>query len=120
MRTPGDICKERKWTASALFGVALIQGMLGFVGWSMNGRSFGGLDWVFSFSGVFYFGLALAVRWIRFPAALIGAGLYAGFLALQLLHGVAAFKSGLIFKVPIVALLFVAVLCGCRWERQAA
>jgi len=119
MRNPGDMRKERNWTAAALFGAALIQGMLGFVGWSMNGRSFAGLDWAFSWSGVIYLGLALAARWYRFSAALFAAALYAGFLALQMWHGVAALKSGLIFKVPIVALLLVAVVLGLR-RRSAA
>lgn len=114
MRIPGAIRKEKNHTSLALFGVVAIQGILGMVGWSMNGRGFGWLDWVFSCSGVVYLGLAVAARWRRLPAALMGAGLYAVLLALQLLHSVAALKSGLIFKIPIVILLLVAVVFALR------
>ena len=49
------------------------------------------------------------------PATLLGAGLYAAFLALQVLQGPAALRSGLIFKIPVAMLLFVAVIAAlCR------
>ena len=114
MSNPGGIRKEKNRTVSALCGAAAVQCLLGFVGWSMNGRSFGWLDWAFSFSGVICLGLALATRRHRLSAALTGAGLYAGLLALQLLHGVAALKSGLVFKIPVVLFLLVAVVLALR------
>lgn len=110
---PG-IQKARNWTAIALCGGALTQCMLGFVGWSMNGRGFGWLDWVFYPSGIIYLGLALSARWHPRRAALLGAGLYAGFLSLQLLHGGAALQSGLVFKIPVVLFLLVAVSLARR------
>lgn len=114
---PERIRKECDWTALALFGVALLQMLLGFVGWFLNRKAFGGLDWAFSGSGLVYLGLAIAARWLCFPAALVAAGLYAGFLALQLAHSVAALKSGLIFKLPIVGLLLLALWFELRRRR---
>lgn len=114
MTISADIRKENNPTALALFGVAALQGLLGFVGWSMNGHSFGWLDWVFAFSGGIYIGLGIVARWRRLAAALIGAGFYGGFLALQLLHSVASLKSGLIFKTPVVMLLLTAAVFALR------
>ena len=101
----------------ALFAAATLQSFLGFVGWAMNSYSFGWLDWLFSLSGVFYFGLGFAARWMPLPATLLGSGLYAVFLALQVLHSVAALKSGLIFKIPVAALLLLAV-AAAWWRRN--
>lgn len=98
--------------AWALLGAATLQSFLGFVGWAMNSYSFGWLDWLFSLSGVFYFGLSFVARWLPLPATLLGAGLYAVFLTLQVLHSVAALKSGLIFKIPVASLLLLAVVAA--------
>ena len=107
-----DIRRSWNWAAWALFSAAAVQSFLGLVGWAMNSYSFGWLDWVFSLSGVFYFGLGFAAR--RFPliATLLGVGLYAAFLASQVLQSVAALNSGLVFKIPVAFLLLLAVVAA--------
>ncbi len=109
----------KNWAAWALFAAALLQCFLGFVGWAMNSLSFGRLDWVFSFSGGFYLGLAFAAHWMPVPTTLVGAGLYACFLGLQAQHSVAALQSGLVFKIPVALLLLFAV-AAALWRRFVA
>jgi len=109
MIIPRSIYNRRNWAVWALLGAATLQSFLGFVGWAMNSYSFGWLDWLFSLSGGCYFVLGFVARWMPRFATLLGAGIYAVFLTLQALHSVAALKSGLIFKIPVAALLLLAV-----------
>ena len=114
MSIPPDSSEGRNWAMWALFGAALGQSFLGVVGWAMNRLSFGWQDWLFSLSGGIYFGLGFAAGWMPRRASLAGAGLYAVFLAVQVLQSVAALKSGLVFKIPIALMLLVAV-AAARW-----
>src|SRR5881396_2996682 len=110
MSIPIGIRKDNNPTASALFGVAAIQGMVGVFGW---------LDWVITFSAAIYIALGIAARWVRLPAALIGVGLYAAFLAFQALRSVGLLMSGFIFKIPVVVLLLIAVVFALRRSSAA-
>jgi hypothetical protein len=114
MKNTTGIRADKNVTASALFGVAAIQIILGLLGWFMYSAEFGWLDWVITFSGAIYIALGIAARWARFPATIIGAVLYAGFLTLQASRSVDLLMSGLIFKIPIVILLVVAVVFALK------
>jgi hypothetical protein len=114
MSNPSGLRKDKNPTASALLGVAAIQIVVGFLGWSVYRDSFGWLDWIIMFSGAIYIALSVAARWIRLSAALIGATLYAAFLVLQAWRSTDLLMSGLIFKVPVVLLLLVAVVSALK------
>ena len=114
MSNPSGLRKDKNPTVSALLGVAAIQILVGFLGWSVYRDSFGWFDWIIMFSGAIYIALSVAARWIRLSAALIGAALYAAFLALQAFRGIDWLMSGLIFKVPVVLLLLVAVVSALQ------
>jgi hypothetical protein len=114
MNIPTGIRKDKNVTASALFGVAAIQILIGAIGYFLYSDEMGLLDRIISFSSVFYIALGIAARWVRLPAAVIGAVLYATFLLFQAFHNMALLATGLIFKIPIVVLLVVAVVFALR------
>jgi hypothetical protein len=114
MSIPTGIRKDKNVTASALFGVAAIQILIGAIGYFVYSGEMGLLDRIISFSGVFYIALGIAARWTRLPAALIGAVLYAAFLAFQASRSMDLLMAGLIFKIPVVILLIVAVEFALR------
>jgi hypothetical protein len=114
MSIPTGIRKDKNVTASALFGVAAIQILIGAIGYFVYSGEMGLLDRVISFSGVFYIALGIAARWVRLPAALIGAVLYAAFLAFQASRSMDLLMAGLIFKIPVVILLIVAVVFALK------
>jgi hypothetical protein len=118
MSIPTGIRRDKNITASALFGVAAIQVIVGAIGWFLYGGELGLLDWIITFSGGIYIALGIAARWLRLPAAIIGAVLYLAFLGLQASQGMELLMAGLIFKVPVVVLLLVAV--GSAFRRQPA
>ena len=78
-----DIRRGKNITASALFGVAAIQILVGGLGLFLHSSEMGMLDRIISFGGVAYMALGIAARWARLPAAVIGAVLYAAFLVIQ-------------------------------------
>ncbi len=114
MSIPTGIRKDKNVTASALFGVAAIQIVIGAIGYFVYSGEMGLLDRIISFSGVFYIALGIAARWVRLPAAFIGAVLYAAFLAFQASRSMDLLMTGLIFKIPVVILLIVAVVFVLR------
>jgi hypothetical protein len=114
MSIPTGIHKDKNVTASALFGVAAIQILVGALGYFLYSGEMGLLDRIISFSGVFYIALGIAARWVRVPAAVIGAILYAAFLAFQASRSMDLLMAGLIFKIPVVILLIVAVVFALR------
>jgi len=110
----GSIRKDKNPTASALFGTAAIQILVAAIGYFVYSGEMGSLDRVISWSGLFYIALGIAARWLRLPAALIGAVLYAAFLGFQASRSMDLLMSGLIFKIPVVILLIVAVVFAVR------
>jgi hypothetical protein len=114
MSNPTGIRKDKNLTASALFGVATIQILIGAIGYFLYSGEMGMLDRIIAFSGVFYIALGVAARWARLPAALAGAALYLAFLLFQASRSMQLLMAGLIFKVPIVVLLVVAVVAALR------
>ncbi len=114
MSIPTGIRKDKNVTASALFGVAALQILVGGLGFFLYSGEMGLLDRIISFSGVFYIALGIAARWVRLPAAVIGAVLYAAFLAFQASRSMDLLMTGLIFKIPVVILLVVAVVFALR------
>lgn len=117
MSISAGIHKDKNITASALFGVAAIQILVGAIGWFIYNGEMGFLDRIITFSGVIYITLGIAARWVRIPAALIGAILYAAFLAFQATRSTELLMTGLIFKIPVVVLLVVAVVFALRSPR---
>ena len=111
------IHKEKNATASALLGVAAIQILVGGISYVLYSGEMGAVDKVICFSGLFYIVLGIAARWIRLPSAVIGAVLYGAFLLLQSFHGEGLLTLGLIFKIPIVILLVLAVAFALRNPR---
>jgi hypothetical protein len=114
MSIPTGIRKDKNVTPSALFGVAAIQVLVGGLGLFLYSGELGLLDKGIAFSGGIYIVLAVAARWVRLPAALIGAVLYAAFLVLQASRSMDLLMTGLIFKIPVVILLIVAVNFALR------
>ncbi|MBM4112812.1 MAG: hypothetical protein FJ253_05470 [Phycisphaerae bacterium] len=105
------ISASRNPTAASLFGVAAIQGIviLLILG---AGRSFGD-HWIsilVVMSWLIYGVLGVAAFWNRLVPALTGAGLYAAFLIHQGVQSLDLMLTGLVFKVPNVLLLIVAVV----------
>lgn len=97
---------------SALVGVGVIQAFVGFFGWLSNGPWFTVLDWVITLSFAVFIALGILARWRRVWAALIAAGLYGAFLVWQALISVELLMCGLIFKLPNVILLTIALVCA--------
>ena len=103
------IRKDKNVTASALFGVAAIQLIIAGIDWFLHGFQFdrfGWIDWLFPLSGVIYIALGIAARRIRLLAAIIGGVLYAAFFVEADLL--------LIFNIPVVILLLVAVISALK------
>ena len=101
---------EKNVTASALFGVAAIQIFMAGMNWFLHGGQFdrfGWIDWLFPFSGVIYIALGIAARRIRLLAAIIGVVLYAAFFV-----GISDLL--IVFKIPVVILLLVAVVSALK------
>ena len=105
--------------SSALMGVALIQAVVCFLGWMTYGPTFTPIDWLVTFSFILFGGLALWARKARVPAALCAAGLYGVFLLWQATCSMELLKAGMIFKVPIVILILVAVALAFTSKKQA-
>jgi hypothetical protein len=105
---------DKNPTASALFGVAAIQLLVGLLGSFMYSPQFGWFDWIVSLSGFFYLGLALAARWVRLAAALIGVILFGIYLGYQASISAELVWRGWIVKAPIGILLFVALFYAIR------
>lgn len=114
MSIPTGIRRDKNVTASALFGVAAIQILIGSIGYFLYSGEMGLLDRIISFSGVFYIVLGIMARWARLPSAIVGAVLYAAFLAFQASRSMDLLMTGLVFKIPIVVLLVVAVLFALK------
>ena len=101
---------DKNVTASALFGVAAIQIFIAGMDWFLHGEQFGGfgwIDWLITFSGAIYITLGIAARWSRLPAAIIGSVLYAAFFV-----GISDLL--IVFKIPVVILLLVAVVSALK------
>jgi hypothetical protein len=101
---------DRNVTASALFGVAALQILVGAIGWFIYSAQLGWIDLIVSFSGPIYIALGIAAQRRRLSAALIGAALYAAFLGIQASHTLELLMTGLIFKIPVVILLALATV----------
>jgi hypothetical protein len=105
---------DKNPTASALFGVAAIQILVGLLGWFMYSPHFGWLDWIVTISGAIYIALAIAARWTRLSAAIVAAALYAVYLGYQASQNIDLLWGGWIIKVPIVILLLAALIFAIR------
>jgi hypothetical protein len=114
MSIPTGIRKDKNPTGSALFGVASIQTVVGYLGWSMYRDQFGWFDWVIAFSAGIYVVLAIAAHWYRLAASVMGAAFYVAFLVFQGIRSVDLLMADLIFKVPVIILLIIAVVFALR------
>ncbi|MGA3285282.1 MAG: hypothetical protein ABSD57_12605 [Verrucomicrobiota bacterium] len=118
MKIPIGIRKDKNVPASALFGVAVIQIFTGVIGWFIYSAELGRLGTIICFSGFIYIALGIVARWFQLSAALVGTVLYAAFLLFEGYHGgYLLMTPGLLYKVPIVTLLFVAVVSALRCPR---
>jgi hypothetical protein len=110
------IRKDRIPTASALFGAAAIQtlfGLLALLFFSGSVR-FDWLDRVSIFGGLVFIPLGIIAHWFPRSAALIGVGFYTTFLAAQASRSFDLLMSAYPFKIPVVLLLLVALMCALR------
>jgi rhodanese-related sulfurtransferase len=73
MSIPTGIRKDKNVTASALFGVAVIQMLRGAFGWLLYGGEYGLAEGFIIFNGGIFVALGIAARWVRVLAALSGA-----------------------------------------------
>jgi hypothetical protein len=106
-----------KGTVSALFGVAAIYCVWGFLHWQRYHDYFGWTDWlIVGLSASIYLLLGLHARRSRLIASLIGVGLYVSLVAFQAFQSLDLLLSGLVFKVPMAILLFLAVLFTLRHQ----
>jgi hypothetical protein len=122
--------RENNPTASALFGIAAVQFLVGFIGlfiyfvnpdadipqlkwflYHFQSGAFTALDWVVTFSGVIFTLLALLAYRVRLLAASLAAAVCVGQLLLQ---GAGALSGALIVKVLVVTLLVVALAAALR------
>ena len=111
----------KKPTATALFGVAAIQAYVGFLGWWLFRDKFDWFQWVITFSAGPYIALGIAARSFPLFAALVGAALYAAFLAIETSsYGFGVLMSGLAVRIPVVVLLGAAVLTALVRRSNAA
>ena len=101
---------SRHPASGALIGVGAIQGVVGVLGWTLYGLNFGALDWIITFSFSAYIVLGIVARWLPIPASLVATVLYSAFLGFQAYRNPDLITAGLVFKVPIVVLLLVAVV----------
>jgi hypothetical protein len=127
------LVRDKNPTASILFGVAVIQLVVGLVGWfvyrvnpdmdipqlrgflyTFQHGSFTWVDWALTFNGVIYIVLGIAARWSTVAAALLGTALYAGFLGLQVFQSGSFLTAGLIAKIPVATLLLAAIVLALR------
>ena len=65
MSIPAGIRQDKNVTASALFGVAAIQILIGAMAYFIYSTELGLLDRVIALSGAFYFVLGITARWVR-------------------------------------------------------
>jgi hypothetical protein len=109
--------KDKNPTASLLFGAAAVQCMVGLFGWSLYSINFGWIDWAITFSFLVYVVFGVWARWTPVTPAILGFLSYAVFLAIQGRQSIELLKSGWIFKLPMVVLLTIALMCAltsCR------
>lgn len=104
------IKRDKHPVSTLLFGVAAIQAIVGFLGWSIYSPSFAPIDWGITFSFAIFAAFAILARWACVTAALIASVLYVSFLAWQASTSTQILKTGLIFKIPILVLLVVALV----------
>jgi hypothetical protein len=112
------IKKDKNPVSSSLFGVAAIQAVVGFLGWSVHSAEFAPIDWIITFSFVIFGALAVLARRSRIPAALIATAIYGAFLLLQASISVQLLMAGLIFKIPNIILLIVALIAAFGSKRE--
>ena len=111
------IRQSKNPTYSALFGIAIFQGLIGLGGWTLYSvqHHFGVFEWLVTFSGAFFLALAIFARFQRLPAALIACALYATYLGYQAFLGIGYLLDGfLLVKLPVVILLLYAVITAFR------
>jgi len=101
--------KKRHHVSSALYGVAAIQALVGVIGWAIYAPRFTIADWVLTLSFLIFLVLAILARSLPRMSAVIAGTLYASFLLLQACTSVELLFRGMIFKVPIVLLLIIAL-----------
>jgi hypothetical protein len=118
MKIPIAIRYDKNVTVSALFGAATLLICWGVINWFITGFELNWLGMLLCFSGFIYIALGVLARWVRLPAALVGATLYAAFLVFECFlgvnHGVNLVTEGFFFKIPIVILLLVAVVSALQ------
>jgi hypothetical protein len=98
-------------------GVAVIQAIVGGLGWATYGPQFRPLDWAITLSFLIYVGLSVWSRWQAIVASCTGSLIYGVFLGYQATLSVTLLFTGLVFKGPIVLLLVAAVVMAI-WSRS--
>ena len=105
-----SIRTDKNPTASALFGIAVVQIALAGLDWLNHGAQlsgFGWIDWLVVFTGPIYIGLGIAARRFRLLAAIIGIVLYVAFC-------VEISELPCCFTLPVVILLLVALVSAVK------
>ena len=121
LRHPGHawVRRDKRPTASLLFGVALIQLLVALFLWSIHGPEFQWVDWAYSLNFLIFAALAIWARWSPAVPATIAFLLYAAYLGVQAWESLDLLRSGWIFKLPVAVLLTIAFVCAfvCRDAR---
>jgi hypothetical protein len=112
-RTPAN--PRRDTPSTALFGVALVQGIAGFYIWNTFGWEPLGLGMhVFTVAGIFYFILALVAKAAPLTAALIALIPYLIYLGLQAGTDIRLLSGGWVHKIPMTVFLLIALFSAVR------
>jgi hypothetical protein len=104
------IRKDKRPASSALFGVAAIAALGDSLKWLVWGPWFRPFDWVITFSFVLFTALAILARWRPISGTVIAALWYAAILVFEASDGIRVLLSGLVFKIPIVVFLLLALV----------
>jgi hypothetical protein len=105
--------------STALFGVALVQGIAGFYLWSTFGWEPLSLGMrIFALAGIFYFVLALVAKIAPLTAAVVGLIPYLIYLGLQAATDIRLLTGGWVHKVPITVFVLSALFAALRQRRR--
>jgi hypothetical protein len=110
--------KDKNIVSSALLGVAVIQAIVGFLAWYIYNPALFSVTGMIISSFAFFTLLAILARIKPVIAAVTAILLYGCILLLQAIIDVRALMSGLVFKIPILLLLLIALVSALRKKQE--
>ncbi len=106
-------------TSSALFGVAAIQALIGFMGWlGMDWKKFSWMQWTLMLSAFIFAGLGILAKKFPLLAIGLGGGLFLAYLLSQAAVSFALLTSLLVYKLPVCGLLMIGLVHALKNRRK--